>query len=115
MGMRGGLGPRALSPSCKHVAQSHRSPFLSVSALQEHPLDSKDEEGQPFWTGDRRVPTPAAFDPRNRLHVDFLLSATLLKARVLNVLDSRKNVEDIEQMALAVVNEILPGYQVRAL
>lgn len=83
--------------------------------MQEHPLDSKDEEGQPFWTGDRRVPTPAAFDPRNRLHVDFLLSATLLKARVLNVLDSRKNVEDIEQMALAVVNEILPGYQVRAL
>ena len=31
------------------------------SLLQDHPLDSVDEEGEPFWTGARRAPTPIRF------------------------------------------------------
>jgi len=40
--------------------------------VAQHPLDSKDEEGQPFWGGSRRFPrTIAKFDPRDPLHADW--------------------------------------------
>lgn len=33
--------------------------------LQKHPADSIDEDGVPFWTGSRRVPTPLSFKALN--------------------------------------------------
>eukprot|EP00956_Cyclotella_meneghiniana_P020484 scaffold36296_cov115-Cyclotella_meneghiniana.AAC.12 len=40
--------------------------FTAINELlQKHPADSIDEEGAPFWTGSRRVPTPLSFKALN--------------------------------------------------
>jgi hypothetical protein len=49
------------------------------SPPQDYALDSTDEEGEPFWGGSRRVPTPLTFDPTDSLHMDFVVAAALLK------------------------------------
>jgi ubiquitin-activating enzyme E1 len=32
------------------------------------PADHKDKDGQPFWSGPKRAPSPIKFDPNNPLH-----------------------------------------------
>lgn len=80
--------------------------------LREHPRDSVTEDGEPFWSGDRRIPTPIVFDQSDPLHMDFLLSAALLKARVFNVVDPTTTVEGMSETVQATLDEILAsGYQ----
>ena len=97
------------------MSHAHPIPLWPVSLLskQEHPLDETTEDGEPFWGGDRRVPTPVTFDPANRLHMDFLVSATLLKSRAFNVHSAGKSGPEIESMVASVLSELLPDYKVR--
>ena len=76
-------------------------------------MDSKTEDGEPFWSGDRRVPKPIKFDQTNPLHMSFLTSASLLKARAFNVLDSTKTAEDVRETLLSILAEVLPEHKVR--
>ena len=58
----------------------------SIRALcQQFPADHSTEEGQPFWGGTRRRPTPATFDPTDAGHVDFIIAAARLRARALGL------------------------------
>lgn len=79
--------------------------------LKEHPLDSTNEDGEPFWSGDRRVPRPSPFDPANPAHMDFLTTATLLKARAFNVVESDSTVAELRPQVESVLTELLPEYQ----
>ena len=46
------------------IEQAHNLFFTSMEQLiQKHPVDSLDEDGQPFWSGTRRVPKPLRFIP----------------------------------------------------
>ena len=59
--------------------------------LNKHPRNSLDEDGEPFWTGTRRCPTPLSFDTFftnendkfqtsiNQYLIDFILSAARLR------------------------------------
>lgn len=78
---------------------------------QEHPLDSTNEDGEPFWSGDRRVPKPSGFDPANALHMDFLTTAALLKARAFNVVDSDATAAELRPQVESLLGELLPEYQ----
>jgi len=57
------------------------------------------------------VPKPSAFDPQNPLHMDFLATATLLKARAFNVVDSESTVAAVRPQVESVLSELLPGYK----
>jgi len=47
--------------------------------LSIFPKDHKDKDGQPFWSGPKRAPSPISFDPTNEEHVKFVFSyATLI-------------------------------------
>ena len=45
--------------------------------------------GQPFWSGPKRCPHPLVFDVSNPLHMDYIVAAANLKAKVYNVPQTR--------------------------
>eukprot|EP01006_Ploeotia_vitrea_P033261 TRINITY_DN65408_c0_g1_i2.p1 TRINITY_DN65408_c0_g1~~TRINITY_DN65408_c0_g1_i2.p1 ORF type:complete len:769 (+),score=121.28 TRINITY_DN65408_c0_g1_i2:784-3090(+) len=48
--------------------------------LFNFPVDTITSSGEPFWSGPKRPPTPIAFDAKDPLHIDFVLSAAILRA-----------------------------------
>ncbi len=46
-----------------------------------------DEDGEKFWSKNRKMPVALEFDPQDPLHVDFLVAATALKGWVSNVIN----------------------------
>lgn len=48
--------------------------------------------GQPFWSGPKRCPHPLAFDASNPLHMDYIVAAANLKAKVYNIPQIRDRV-----------------------
>lgn len=61
------------------------------------PLDHVDKDGIPFWSGSKRPPKPIEFDPDNPLHLEFIVSATYLRAYSLGIVDSELKPSDIEE------------------
>jgi ubiquitin-activating enzyme E1 len=91
-----------------------------VQLLKQHPLDSADEDGEPFWCGTRRPPRMLAFssadDPEqetiNDNLVGFVLSAARLRLETLllgatTTTDTRFTVD--EAMAAVANHESLSG------
>lgn len=50
--------------------------------LFNFPPDQTTTSGAPFWSGPKRCPAPLEFDPRNELHVDYVVAAANLRAQV---------------------------------
>jgi ubiquitin-activating enzyme E1 len=48
--------------------------------LFNFPLDMTDSQGQPFWAGAKRPPTPVVFDAADAMHIDFIRAAATLRA-----------------------------------
>lgn len=49
------------------------------------PIDHKNSEGQLFWSGPKRPPTPITFDTNDVLHISFVKSCANLFAFNLNI------------------------------
>lgn len=79
--------------------------------LQRFPIDYV-EEGAPFWAGTKRPPSPIKFSPDNPLHFDFVLSAAVLKAYSIGLIDSElKTSHDFPQIEISVrkvISELSP-------
>lgn len=78
----------------------------------EHPQNSTDEDGAPFWGGSRRFPTTiSGFDSYNPIHTDFVRWAAWLYAKVFgHTIVSENKVlafcsDEILQKSLAVHRE----------
>ena len=48
--------------------------------LYNFPKDSVTSQGVKFWSGPKRPPTPEVFDPKNKLHLDFIMATANLHA-----------------------------------
>jgi ubiquitin-activating enzyme E1 len=48
--------------------------------LYTFPLDYTDQHGSPFWSGAKRPPKPLEYDPENEIHLNFVVTASFLKA-----------------------------------
>jgi len=57
--------------------------------LHIFPVDHKDKDGHPFWSGPKRAPTPVAFNPEDPLHVHFVSAAANLIAYTIGIPQSR--------------------------
>lgn len=53
--------------------------------LSIFPKDHKDKDGQPFWSGPKRAPSPVTFDVNDATHLSFVLSYANLIAFNLNI------------------------------
>ncbi len=49
------------------------------------PEDHKDKEGQPFWSGPKRAPSPVKFDQNDPLHVHFVAAYSNMLAFILGI------------------------------
>ena len=67
-----------------------------------YPEDLITSDGLPFWTGKRRFPTPATFDPNNCYHAQFVKSAALIRARVCGI----KTEEEVDILQIASKVEV---------
>lgn len=48
--------------------------------LYNFPLDAKTSNGEPFWSGAKRAPTPLTFDIKDPNHLDFIIGGACLRA-----------------------------------
>jgi len=51
--------------------------------LSIFPRDAKDKDGQPFWSGPKRAPSPIEFNADNDNHVGFVVAYANLIAYAL--------------------------------
>lgn len=48
--------------------------------LYNFPADAKTSNGEPFWSGSKRAPTPLTFDFNDQNHLDFIVGGASLRA-----------------------------------
>lgn len=55
--------------------------FLFTKLLKRFPADMVDKNGVPFWSGTKRAPHPIQFDSSNSTHLEFIITASNLRAQ----------------------------------
>ncbi|KAG7188057.1 hypothetical protein KM043_013222 [Ampulex compressa] len=65
--------------------------------LFNFPPDQITSSGQPFWSGPKRCPDPLVFDVKDPLHLDYVVAAANLKAKVYG-LETNRDREEIARM-----------------
>jgi len=70
--------------------------------LSQFPPDALTDTGIPFWTGNKRAPTPLVFNPQDPLHADFVRSASNILARIFHI---REEGDPVELAANASIPE----------
>jgi ubiquitin-activating enzyme E1 len=81
---------------CIEVARLHFESLFNhqiANLLSIFPVDAKDKEGQPFWSGPKRAPSPIPYDPSDPLHVTFIVSCANLIAFNLGIPQHRNETE----------------------
>eukprot|EP00958_Prasinococcus_capsulatus_P020742 scaffold2750_cov380-Prasinococcus_capsulatus_cf.AAC.3 len=78
--------------------------------LENFPVEKRNAEGGPFWSGCKKLPSPSTFDPSCPRHVTFVWAACNLQASLYGF----QGVDDVG-MLLAMVDseESCPGGQAR--
>jgi ubiquitin-activating enzyme E1 len=59
--------------------------FLLRDLVHQYPPDHKDDKGEPFWRGARRLPDPLVYDPANETHAAFITAAARLRADIFGI------------------------------
>ena len=75
--------------------------YLIRDLLSLFPADHKDKEGQPFWSGPKRCPSPISFNEKDDRHLNFILSYANLIAVALSIPENR-DVEKVRAIAKKV-------------
>lgn len=96
---------------CVNWARNHWEEQFSNQIRQllfNFPHDQTTASGQPFWSGPKRCPRPLSFSVDEPLHLDYVVAAANLKAKVYG-LPQNRNRESIAQIAHNVtVPEFVP-------
>ncbi|KPA84021.1 putative ubiquitin-activating enzyme e1 [Leptomonas pyrrhocoris] len=83
--------------------------------LHNIPLDKRNEDGQLFWSGAKKPPTPQEFDPSCEDDIEFVYHCTCLFAEIYQLSPFALSKEETAQMAAAVqVPEFVPRHAVFA-
>ncbi|XP_049853303.1 ubiquitin-like modifier-activating enzyme 1 [Schistocerca gregaria] len=75
--------------------------------LHIFPPNQTTSDGEPFWTGAKRCPTPLEFSAGDPLHLNFILAAANLKAEVHGIKQNR----DLEAITNIVKGVEIPEFQ----
>eukprot|EP01088_Endostelium_zonatum_P016386 TRINITY_DN440_c0_g1_i1.p1 TRINITY_DN440_c0_g1~~TRINITY_DN440_c0_g1_i1.p1 ORF type:complete len:1107 (-),score=320.39 TRINITY_DN440_c0_g1_i1:41-3361(-) len=66
--------------------------------LFNFPVDAKNANGTPFWSGPKRAPTSLKFDPENSTHLEFVIAAANILAYNYGVKDTTADPEKIKSI-----------------
>jgi ubiquitin-activating enzyme E1 len=69
-----------------------------LDLLSIFPKDHVDKEGSPFWSGPKRAPSHIEFDPKNKMHLEFVISYANLIATALKIQGNR-DVAQVTELA----------------
>lgn len=69
--------------------------------LFNFPKDQITSSGQPFWSGPKRCPVPLQFDVNNQLHIDYIVAAANLKAKIYGIKINR-NYDEIKNIVSTI-------------
>jgi len=75
-------------PSCVKLAKETFNAYYDHSIrdlLSIFPKDHKDKDGQAFWSGPKRAPSPIPFDATNDMHIGFVMTYSNLIANALSI------------------------------
>ncbi len=92
---------------CVQLARDHFNQFFDHSIqdlLSIFPKDHKDKDGQAFWSGPKRAPSPITFDQTNEEHIKFVFSYACLISESLGVTGT-KDINAISEMARNVTTQ----------
>lgn len=77
--------------------------------LYNFPRDNVDKNGLPFWSGTKRAPSPIEFDHTNKMHLDFIVAASCLRAHNYGLTVSEGDIAVMGKQASAVmIPEFVP-------
>ncbi|CDW78639.1 ubiquitin-activating enzyme e1 family protein [Stylonychia lemnae] len=96
---------------CIELARNHFESLFHheiANLLHMFPEDYKDKEGQPFWSGPKRAPSPIPFNPDDELHVHFVTACANLIAHTLGIPQNRDSSLIAREANLAKVPEFQP-------
>lgn len=81
--------------------------------LYNFPKDSKTSSGQPFWSGPKRAPDAAQFDPKNETHYSFILAAANLHAFNYHIKPNNDRKHITEVLSHQVIPDFNPDSNVK--
>ncbi|CAL7947644.1 unnamed protein product [Xylocopa violacea] len=76
--------------------------------LFNFPPDQVTSSGQPFWSGPKRCPEPLTFDVNDPLHLDYIVAAANLRAKVYGIPTNRNREEIARIVSTVQVPEFTP-------
>ena len=74
--------------SCVRMAREVFDDYFNFhirDLLHMFPIDHKNNDGQPFWSGPKRAPSPIVFDSSNDTHVTFVQCFANLISEALDI------------------------------
>ena len=96
---------------CIEVAREYFEQLFNhqiLNLLNIFPIDAKDKDGQPFWSGPKRAPTAVPFDQNDPLHVHFVSAAANLIAYTIGIKSNRDIIAIASQAAQVAIPEFKP-------
>lgn len=81
--------------------------------LYNFPLDMTTSTGTPFWSGPKRPPTPMVFSASEPLHLDFVLAAANLRAKMFGLPECRDMSVIKDALQDVMVPEFVPQQGVK--
>jgi len=96
---------------CIDVARNHFESLFNhqiANLLHIFPEDHLDKDGQPFWSGPKRAPSPIPFNPEDELHAHFVTACANLIAFTLGIPQNRDAHSIAHQAAKVSVPEFKP-------
>lgn len=101
---------------CIKWARCHFEDLFSNQIKQllfNFPPDQITPSGQPFWSGNKKVPSFITFDVNQRLHIDFIVSCANLRAEIFGIEQNRNYLSVIENVQKVIVPNFEPKSNVK--
>lgn len=96
---------------CIEIARRYFDEYFNhqiQNLLHIFPHDHKDKDGNLFWSGPKRAPTPVFFNPEDPLHAHFVTATANLIAFNLGIPQNRDSVAVAKQAASVHVPDFQP-------
>jgi ubiquitin-activating enzyme E1 len=71
--------------------------YKANKIIDNYPLDTKLEDGSPYWVGSVRPPTPQTFDSENAMHMEFIIAIAHLRAYTIGVINDEHKSKDADE------------------
>lgn len=101
----------------KHVISFAYNEFIKIfhdniiDVITSFPKDCCDDEGNPFWTGNKKFPVPIKFDINNPYHIDVIIIFSHIWADCLGIPNDKRYKQDNKNKYIKFIDRITSTIQ----